>query len=574
MSCGSCGTGKPNGCKSNGGCSTGGCNRMNVHDWLVNIPFADIDNACKIIEVSFKQGSRKEFFRNTTSQYFEKGDYVTVEGVSGIDVGEVSLTGELVRIQLKKRGVNEMNPDLKKVLRPSQDRDLESFHVSKGREAKILARSREIAIELKLQMKLSEIEIQADGKKATFFYTADDRVDFREMIKMFAAEFKLKVEMKQIGIRQEAAKMGGIGSCGRELCCSTWLTDFKSVNTTAARYQNLSINQTKLSGQCGRLKCCLNFELDTYLDALQHFPENVDVLETSKGNAILIKKDIFKNLMWYMLQGGSRHYPLSLARVKEIKRLNKEGVRPDDLEPVDIMAGKRQDVEPEYADLVGQITLKPLEKERRNRDRDRGRDRSGNRNNNQNREGENRRVIERNIENRGENRSENRGDRPVQPQHREGQRGGQPNNPNQQRGNNGGGQQQQSPPQNNNRQQHPQRENNNGGGQQQRPQQNNNRQQQPSREGNLGGEQRQNHSNNPNSNRQQPPREGNNGGEQRDNNPNPNNNRQQQPPREGNLGGEQRRNPNQNNRNNNNNRRPQQNNRPSQQGNEDKPNEV
>ncbi len=550
MSCGSCGTGKPNGCKSNGGCSTGGCNRMNVHDWLVNLPFADTENACKVIEVSFKQGSRKEFFRNATSHFFEKGDYVTVEGVSGIDVGEVSLTGELVRIQLKKRGVNEMNPDLKKVLRPSQERDLEAFHISKGREAKILARSREIAIELKLQMKLSEIEIQADGKKATFFYTADDRVDFREMIKMFAAEFKLKVEMKQIGIRQEAAKMGGIGSCGRELCCSTWLTDFKSVNTTAARYQNLSINQTKLSGQCGRLKCCLNFELDTYLDALQHFPENVDVLETSKGNAILIKKDIFKNLMWYILQGGSRHYPLSLARVKEIKRLNKEGVRPDDLEPVDIMAGKRQDIEPEYADLVGQITLKPLEKDRRNRDR--GRDRGGNRNGNNSRDGENRRGVERNIENRGENR----GERPVQPQHPNTQRSVQPNNPNQQRGNIGGGQQQRHQ-QNNYRQQQPQRENN-GGGQQHSPQ-NNNRLQQPPRENN-GGEQRQN---NPNNNRPQSARDGNVGGEQRQNNPN---NRPQNPPRENN-GGEQRRNSNNNNRNNNN-RRPPQNNRPPQQSGE------
>ena len=542
MSCGSCGTGKPNGCKSNGGCSTGGCNRMNVHDWLVNIPFPDADNACKIIEVSFKQGSRKEFFRNTTSQYFEKGDYVTVEGVSGIDVGEVSLTGELVRIQMKKRGINELNPDIKKVLRPSMERDLEGFHISKGREAKMLARSREVAIELKLQMKLSEIEIQADGKKATFFYTADDRVDFREMIKMFAAEFKLKVEMKQIGIRQEASKMGGIGSCGRELCCSTWLTDFKSVNTTAARYQNLSINQTKLSGQCGRLKCCLNFELDTYLDALQHFPENVDNLEIAKGNAVLIKKDIFKNLMWYMILGGSRHYPLSIARVKEIKRLNKEGIRPDDLEPVDLMADKKQDIEPEYADLVGQITLKPLEKERRGRDdRNRGRDRGGNRNIEQNRGGENKRSVERNIENRGENRGENRSDRPVQPQQREGQKGGQPNNPNQQRGNNGGGQQQRAP-QNNTRQQQPPRENNGGG--QQRPPQNNNRPPQPPREGNVGGEQRQN-------------------------NPNPqNNNRQQQPPRENNGGGEPRRNPNNNNRNNNNNRRPPQNNRPPQQGGE------
>jgi len=387
MGCGSCGTGKPNGCKSNGGCSTGGCNRMNVHDWLANIPLADAENECNVIEVSFNKGSRKDFFRNSIHQYFEKGDYVTVEGVGGIDVGEVSLSGELVRMQMKKRGIGEHNPEMKKVLRPSSEKDIENFESNKNRQPKMLARSREIAIELKLEMKLSEIEIQADGKKATFFYTADDRVDFREMIKMFASEFKVKVEMRQIGIRQEAAKMGGIGSCGRELCCSTWLTDFKSVNTTAARYQNLSINQTKLSGQCGRLKCCLNFELDTYLDALQHFPENVDTLEIAKGTANLVKKDIFKNIMWYILPGNSHFYPLSLSRVKEIKRLNGQGIKPEGLEPMDLTSGKEKDVEPVYADLVGHITLKALEKGN-NRDRD-------NRNRND-------RGVERRNDNRGE----------------------------------------------------------------------------------------------------------------------------------------------------------------------------
>ena len=298
MGCGSCGTSKPGGCQSNGGCSTGGCNRLNVHDWLLNLPFSDPESSCKIVEVSFKQGSRKEYFRNATLQFFEKGDYVTLEGVSGFDVGEVSLTGELVRMQLKKNKLDENSPEIKKIIRRATERDIEAFHISKGREKDILARSRAAAMELNLQMKLSEVEIQADGKKATFFYTADDRVDFRELIKKYATDFKFKVEMRQIGIRQEAAKLGGIGSCGRELCCSTWLHDFKSVNTTAARYQNLSINQTKLSGQCGRLKCCLNFELDTYLDALQNFPDYADSLDTAMGTAHLIKKDIFKNLMW------------------------------------------------------------------------------------------------------------------------------------------------------------------------------------------------------------------------------------------------------------------------------------
>lgn len=377
MGCGSCGTGKPNGCKSNGGCSTGGCNRLNVHDWLMNLPFSDPESSCKIVEVSFKQGSRKEFFRNSTLQFFEKGDYVTVEGVSGYDVGEVSLTGELVRIQMKKKGVDEASPEMKKILRRSTERDIESYQISKAREKEMLARSRAMARVLNLQMKLSEVEVQADGKKATFFYTADDRVDFRELIKQYAGDFKVKVEMRQIGIRQEAAKVGGIGSCGRELCCSTWLNDFKSVNTTAARYQNLSINQTKLSGQCGRLKCCLNYELDTYLDALQHFPDYADQLDTAMGTAYLIKKDIFKNLMWYVLPNNTKHYPLTIQRVKEIKRLNQQGQKVDELQPVEVTSSKPKEIEPAFVDVVGQISLRSLERnDKRRKDQQRN-DRQG-----------------------------------------------------------------------------------------------------------------------------------------------------------------------------------------------------
>ena len=362
MGCGNCGTGKPNGCKSNGGCSSGGCNRMNVHDWLLNLPISDTESACKVIEVSFNNGSRKEFFRNATLQYFEKSDMVSVEGVSGFDVGEVSLTGELVRLQLKKKNVDELNGDLKKVLRRSNEKDIELWKLNKAREREALMRSRALARHLNLQMKLTEVEFQADGRKATFFYTADDRVDFRELIKIFAGEFKVKVEMRQIGIRQEAAKVGGIGSCGRELCCSTWLNDFKSVTTTAARYQNLSINQTKLSGQCGRLKCCLNYELDTYLDALQHFPDNAEVLQTTKGQATLIKKDIFKNLMWYILPEGSKQYPLTIQRVKEIKHLNARGEKPENLQPVELTSTKITEIEPVFVDVVGQISLRTLEK--------------------------------------------------------------------------------------------------------------------------------------------------------------------------------------------------------------------
>jgi cell fate regulator YaaT (PSP1 superfamily) len=425
---------------------------MNVHDWLANLPYSDPESTCKVLEVSFKHGSRKEFYRNLSSHYFQKGDYVTVEGVNGFDVGEVSLSGELVRIQMKKKGVNEFSDEMKKILRPSTDRDLESYRISKDREPSVQARSRELAIQLNLQMKLSEVEIQADGKKATFFYTADDRVDFRELIRLYAAEFKVKVEMRQIGIRQEAAKVGGIGSCGRELCCSTWLQEFKSVNTTAARYQNLSINQTKLSGQCGRLKCCLNFELDTYLDALQHFPNDAENIETAKGTAFLIKKDIFKNLMWYMIQGGGKHYPLTIERVKEIKKLNAQGIKPDDLEPVDVTTGKPKEIEPTFVDSVGEISLRSLERnDRRRREQKKQQDNNrpqgnqpnqqrqnpntGNRNPNQNRPQDTRGQQGNRPPQQGPNR--NQGPRPQQQQPR-------PNNP---RPNNGNSQKPNEPKQ-------------------------------------------------------------------------------------------------------------------------------
>jgi len=365
MSCTGCSTatgGKPNGCKSNGGCSSGGCNRMNVYDWLQNLPIANFDSACKVIEVSFSQGTRKDFYRNPSLQPFEKGDLIAVEGVSGFDVGEVSLTGEIVRLQMKKRNVKEENPDMKRVLRRASDRDVDILKQNKAREPEAVIRSRAIAKQLKLDMKISQVEMQADGRKATFFYIADGRVDFRELIKVYANEFRVKVEMRQIGARQEAGKVGGIGSCGRELCCSTWLTDFKSVNTAAARYQNLSINQTKLSGQCGRLKCCLNYELDTYLDALQHFPDNCDTIQVTKGVAYLIKKDIFKNLMWYSLPGSTKQYPLTIDRVKKIKSQNQQGVIPEELEPVEVLSSKPKETEPETVELVGQISLRTLEK--------------------------------------------------------------------------------------------------------------------------------------------------------------------------------------------------------------------
>ena len=376
MGCGSCGTGKdgaPGGCQSHGSCSSGGCNRMNVHDWLANLPFSDPESGCRIIEISFNKGSRKDYFKNTTTYFFEKGDMVALEGVSGFDIGSVNLTGELVRLQLKKNNIKEDSADIKKILRRANETDINKWKETKAREKDVMIRSRAIARQLNLEMKVAEVEIQADGRKATFFYIADDRVDFRELIKIYAGEFKVKVEMKQIGARQEAGKVGGIGSCGRELCCSTWLTDFKSVNTNAARYQNLSINQTKLSGQCGRLKCCLNYELDTYLDALQNFPDDCDMIEVARSRAFLVKKDIFRNLMWYTMPDSNKQYPLTIERVKKIKALNKQGIKPEELETVEVVSKKPVEVEPTYADVVGQISLKSLEKtSRKRRDMERG----------------------------------------------------------------------------------------------------------------------------------------------------------------------------------------------------------
>lgn len=441
MSCTSCSTatgGKPGGCKSNGGCSTGGCNRMNTYDWLRNMPIADMDSACKVIEVSFNQGTRKDFFRNPTLQPFEKGEIIAVEGVSGFDVGQVSLTGEIVRLQMKKRGVKEDNPEMKKILRIATDRDIEIWKQNKAREPEAVIRSRAIARQLRLDMKISQVEMQADGRKATFFYIADGRVDFRELIKVYASEFRVKVEMRQIGARQEAGKVGGIGSCGRELCCSTWLTDFSSVNTTAARYQNLSINQTKLSGQCGRLKCCLNYELDTYLDALQHFPENCDVLQIAKGNAFLIKKDIFKNLMWYTLPDSNKQYPLSIERVQKIKSLNQQGIRPDELEPVEVVTGKPKDEEPEFVELVGQISLRTLDKaaDKKRRQKQPGGQGGGNQQRQQG-QGGNQQKQQGGQQSRGRQRQQGQGGN--QQQRNQGQQGGQQK---QQGGQQGGGNQQ------------------------------------------------------------------------------------------------------------------------------------
>jgi cell fate regulator YaaT (PSP1 superfamily) len=363
----------PNGCNNNG-CSSVGCNRLNVFDWLNSLTLHNNAKPANFIEVSFNKGSRKDYYRNLTNLVFEKGEMIAVEGVSGFDIGMVSLTGELVKLQMKKNGVKDES-QLRKVYRFATEDDLHLFNNSKSREQEVMIRSRAIAKQLKLEMKVCEVEIQADGKKATFFYTADGRVDFRELIKVYATEFKVKVEMKQIGARQESGKVGGIGSCGRELCCSTWLSDFRTVNTIAARYQNLSINQTKLSGQCGRLKCCLNFELDTYVDALRVFPDDCETLETAQGLAYLQKKDIFKNLLWYCYRDSSKQYPLTIDRVKEIKHLNKTGVKPEELQPIELEIKNTKlgnKIEMGFVNDVGQISLRSLEKGNKKRNKSSG----------------------------------------------------------------------------------------------------------------------------------------------------------------------------------------------------------
>ena len=335
MACTNCSTGTkdgtPRGCKNNGTCGTDSCNKLTVFDWLANMTLPNGETAFDCVEVRFKNG-RKEFYRNTEKITLSIGDVIATEASPGHDVGIVTLTGELVKIQMKKKGV-DYKGEVPKIYRKASQKDIDIWSDARDKEEPMKVKAREIAIRLKLEMKISDIEFQGDGSKAIFYYTANDRVDFRQLIKEFAQNFKTRIEMKQVGFRQEAARLGGIGSCGRELCCSTWLTDFRSVNTSAARYQQLSLNPQKLAGQCGKLKCCLNYELDTYLDALKDFPEFETKLHTEKGDAICQKQDIFKGLMWFAYTDNfANWHVLKIEHVKEIVALNKEKKRATSLE--------------------------------------------------------------------------------------------------------------------------------------------------------------------------------------------------------------------------------------------------
>jgi len=339
MACGSCGTtenGVPRGCKSNGNCGTGTCGsgseKLAVFDWLSNMTLPSGQEQFQIFEVRFKNG-RKHFFNNVNNLSLRIGDAVAVESSPGHDVGNISLAGELVKVQMKKRNVPLDSPDIKKIYRKASQKDIDIWQKARDRELETQRIGREIIQRLGLEMKLSDVEFQGDNNKATFYYTADGRVDFRQLIKDLASEFSIRVEMKQVGARQEAARLGGVGSCGRELCCSTWLTDFRKVTTSAARYQQLSLNPSKLAGQCGKLKCCLNFELDTYLDALKSFPKQDVVLQTVNGNAVFVKMDIFKKHLWYTYKDESfKWYLLTLDQVLEIIDLNKKNKKTAPLE--------------------------------------------------------------------------------------------------------------------------------------------------------------------------------------------------------------------------------------------------
>lgn len=374
--------GQPKGCRSNGGCGSGGCNRLNTFDWLSAMEVSDVE-PFDIVEISFKNGARKSFFRN--HEYFKcaTGEEVVVETGNGYDIGTICLSGELVRLQMKKKGVAEEKV-LHGIIRKANERDLERLQEARRQEKSTMVRARAIARTLGLEMKVGDVEYQGDKRKATFYYTADGRVDFRELIRHYAREFRVKIEMRQIGARQESARIGGMGSCGRELCCSTWLTDFKSVTTAAARYQNLAINQSKLSGQCGRLKCCLNYELDTYLDALEDFPENGEKIQTEQGAAILVKTDIFKGLMYYTYAEGANRgklFALDIEKVKSIQQMNAKGEKPASLFEMQFVFEEEEEENIGYGDVTGVIELPMEEKKRRRRNR-RGRQSSNSRNRN------------------------------------------------------------------------------------------------------------------------------------------------------------------------------------------------
>ena len=380
MGCSSCssGNGVPAGCKSNGACGTYGCNKLDVFDWMSGMDLPNAARTFDVAEVRFKH-TRKGFFRVPQGIDVYTGDVVVVDVNPGYDVGVVSLTGELVKSQMRRREVKD-NYELKKIIRKAADTDISKWQEARGLEQRTMMRSREIAKNLRLDMKISDVEYQGDKSKATFFYTADDRVDFRELIKRFAEEFKIRIDMRQIGYRLEAARVGGIGSCGRELCCSSWLSDFRAVSTSAARYQQLSINPAKLAGQCGKLKCCLNYELDQYVEALRDIPSVNTKLILPKGTAFHFKTDIFQRVMYFVYEHHDPDgpFPLSVAAVKEIMEKNRNGISIESIESFAKTETKSN--EADFAVVVGQDSLTRFDSKKSSRNKSRNKSRSsGNR---------------------------------------------------------------------------------------------------------------------------------------------------------------------------------------------------
>jgi len=384
MACTNCSTGAkdgtPRGCKNNGTCGTDSCNKLTVFDWLGNMNLPNGETPFDCVEVRFKNG-RKEFFRNHENLTLSIGDVVATEVSPGHDIGIVTLTGELVKIQMKKKNVDYNSTEIPKIYRKATQKDIDIWSEARDKEEPMKVRARELAIALNLEMKISDIEFQGDGSKAIFYYTANDRVDFRQLIKDFAKEFSIRIEMRQVGFRQEASRLGGIGSCGRELCCSTWLTDFRSVNTSAARYQQLSLNPQKLAGQCGKLKCCLNYELDTYLDALKDFPDFETKLQTEKGDAVCQKQDIFKGLMWFAYTDNfAVWHMLNIEQVKEIITENKQKRKVSALE--DYATEVVSEAKIDFNNAMGQESLtrfdQPKKKKKNNKKRNHSRDRKQN----------------------------------------------------------------------------------------------------------------------------------------------------------------------------------------------------
>jgi len=378
MGCSGCDTGRgnhnangtsiPSGCNNNGSCgTTGGCNKLNVFDWLGNMKMPDGEKPFDMVEIRFKN-SRKDFFKNVNALTLNVGDVVAVEAQQGHDIGVVSLTGELVKLQMKKRNLNTGTEEIKKVYRKAKQSDIDKWQEAQKIETSTMFRARTIALKLGLHMKLSDVEYQGDKSKAIFYYTAEERVDFRELIKLLADEFKVRIEMRQIGARQEASRLGGIGACGRELCCSTWLTDFRTVSTSAARYQQLSLNPLKLAGQCGKLKCCLNYELDSYVDALKEFPtiDNKNLL-TQKGEAFHQKTDIFKGIMFFSYKHEPDVFiPMKAEQVKQVLQKNEKGEKPDDLVQAVIESKIKVVAEPSFENVVGQDSLTRFDNKNKN----------------------------------------------------------------------------------------------------------------------------------------------------------------------------------------------------------------